>query len=205
MENESSTSVSSRFTYATARYKLLGILAILCPLLIYIGTSRHPIPDSAGDDVAVTPTDGFIQAAWVINVLGLILVGLYAAIGSEIYEEGTDKGLRLVCLLVVLFSIVYSVLCYAWTAEYEDSKDECLSKRIQALRHSSWYLLFATLVACLILVFFLRVAHYRCAKDKVLVNVLLIFPVLLVSYTAFAAFLNATEAQEYHIVAPEEN
>lgn len=204
MSDNSATSITSRFTEAQNRYKLLGILAILCPLLIYIGTSRHPIPESAGDDVAVTPSDGFIQAAWVINVLGLILVGLYAAIGSEISEKDTDKGLRLVCLLVVLFSIVYSILCYAWTAEYENSKDDCLSKRIEALRKSSWYLLSATLVSFLILAFFFRVAHYRCAKDKVLVNILLIFPVLLFSYTAFAAYLNSTEAQEYHIVSPTE-
>lgn len=198
--NLSPRPLKGRFDEAPSSYKFLAIISVLAPFLIYIGTARNKIPEGAGEDVAVTPSDGFIQAVWVINVLGLVLVGLYASVGTESYRPGANKCLRVCSLMVVAFVVIYSALAYAWTAEYSDSKDECVIKRQNALKNSSWYLGFATLSAVAILLYFLRAAMHTTNNDGVLTSVLLLFPVILVSYTAFAMYINFTETQEYHLI-----
>lgn len=192
-------SLKSRFDSAPPTYKFLAAVSVLAPFLIYIGTARNKIPDGAGDAVAVTPSDGFIQAAWVVNVLGLVLVGLYAAVGTKSYEKDANQCKKMCSLLVVAFIVVYSILAYAWTAEYTDSKDPCILKRQKALRNSSWYLAFASTCALGVLVFFGKAAHHM-GEDGRLTSVLTIFPIALVAYTVFATFLNFTEAQEYHLI-----
>lgn len=200
MSSQDNTSYFSRFSEASSQYKLLGLLAIFVPFLIYLGTWQHPIPDKAGASVSVKPSDGFIQAAWVVNVLGLVLVGLYSAIGTQISTENqSDTGLKTSVFIVLASILAYSILCFAWTAEYENSDESCLLKRQESLKNSAHMLAFASFAALMVLVFFIRVIHYRTRKDAVLVNILLIFPVLLVSYTLFATYLNVTESQEHHI------
>ena len=188
------TSFSNRFSESPAVYKLGALIALLAPFLIYVGTAVNKIPENAGDSVAVKPSSTFISVAWIVNTLGLILIGLYSIIGTQVHKSSVRLE-KIIAWLVLFLVVAYSVLCYAWTGQYKDSDTESCSK---ALRNSSWILGVASFTALLLLVFCRNLLSFKQTEDPVICTTLTFFLCSILAYTTFATYLNFSESQELY-------